>query len=226
MKLSRQFIVACGDGFEVRDINGREVCLTRSEERPVVAKEPKAENQHSAPSEAQVRQLLSFYYPMHYRIGIDLETVMGQGQISRKQAAILWLIHSRAEPDGWIRRKAIETRLSTWFEISNSNISQLLRELARPPLALVSQVESPASGREKVLRLTKKGETFVEGMIKASVEYLSSQLGHVSDEELRWGVGFLALSFGRPGGSGSEAPNTIAQPSDRIVAVGEAMNPR
>jgi DNA-binding MarR family transcriptional regulator len=157
-------------------------------------------------SPEQVRQLLSFYYPMHYRIGMELETVMGQGRVSRKQAAILWLIHSRAGSDGWMRRKAIETRLSTWFEISNSNISKLLRELAKPPLSLVSQVESPESGREKVVRLTKHGEKFVAGMIDASVAYLASQLTHVSDEELGWGIGFLSLSFGRAPGAGLDEP--------------------
>src|SRR3546814_4022950 len=68
-------------------------------------------------------------YPMHYRIGIDVETVMGQGRISRKQGTILWLIHSRGDKDGWLRRKLIEERLSAWFEISNSSVSNLLREL-------------------------------------------------------------------------------------------------
>lgn len=144
-----------------------------------------------------VGELLSFFYPIHYRIGMDLETVMCQGRISRKQAVILWLIHSRAAPDGWVRRKEIEMRLATWFEISNSNISKLLRELSKPPLSLVKQAENPASGREKVVRLTKAGENFVEGMVEASIDYLSEQLSHLSRDELRWGVDFFALSFRR-----------------------------
>ncbi|WP_277080015.1 MarR family winged helix-turn-helix transcriptional regulator [Thauera propionica] len=142
-----------------------------------------------------VSELLNFFYPMHYRIGMDLETVMCQGQISRKQAAILWLIHTRSSEDGWVRRKEIENRLATWFEISNSNISKLLRELSKPPLSLVSQVENPESGREKVIRLTETGERFVAGMIDASVDYLAGQLSHVTESELRWGVDFLALAF-------------------------------
>src|ERR1700738_4894299 len=78
----------------------------------------------TAPSRELVGELLNFFYPMHYRIGMDLEAVMCQGRISRKQAAILWLIHSRAAEDGWVRRKEIESRLITWFESSNSNISK------------------------------------------------------------------------------------------------------
>jgi DNA-binding MarR family transcriptional regulator len=143
-----------------------------------------------------IRHLLDFYYPMHYRIGMDLETLMCQGRISRMQAAILWLIHSRAEADGWMRRKEIERRLSAWFEISNSNISKLLRELAKPPLSLVTQEESPASGREKVIRLTAAGRKFVDGMIEAAIAFLAEQLArNVNEEELRWGVDFFALAF-------------------------------
>jgi DNA-binding PadR family transcriptional regulator len=151
----------------------------------------------TAPSRGLVGELLNFFYPMHYRIGMDLEAVMCQGRISRKQAAILWLIHSRAAEDGWVRRKEIEIRLITWFESSNSNISKLLRDMSKPPLSLVKQVESPDSGREKVIRLTKAGEAFVDGMVEASIDYLSGQLSHVTEEELRWGVDFFALSFRR-----------------------------
>ena len=148
-----------------------------------------------APSRALVGDLLNFFYPIHYRIGMELESVMCQGRISRKHAAILWLIHSRAPADGWVRRKEIESRLIVWFESSNSNISKLLRELSKPPLSLVKQVENPESGREKVVRLTRAGEVFVGGMVEASVDYLSGQLSHVTDDELRWGVDFFALSF-------------------------------
>lgn len=59
-----------------------------------------------------------------------------------KQAAILWLIHSRADAAGWVRRKDIETRLATWFEMSNSNVSKLLRELSKPPLSRFANRES------------------------------------------------------------------------------------
>ena len=144
---------------------------------------------------ASLADLLSFYYPIHYRIGMDLETVMGQGRISRKQAAILWLIHSRADSDGWVRRKVIEERLSTWFEVSNSSISNLLRELTRAPLELVQQVENPSSGREKLVRLTPQGEAFVDGMIDQSLDYLRQHMSHLSEDQLAWGIQFFKLAF-------------------------------
>lgn len=144
---------------------------------------------------ANLADLLSFYYPVHYRIGMDLETVMGQGRISRKQAAILWLIHSRADTDGWVRRKVIEERLSTWFEVSNSSISNLLRELTKTPLELVQQVENPSSGREKLVRLTANGRAFVDGMIAQSTEYLRQHMGHLTEDQLTWGIQFFKLAF-------------------------------
>lgn len=147
------------------------------------------------PSRELVGKLLEYFYPIHYRVGMNLETVMCQGKISRKHAAILWLIHSRAPAGGWVRRQEIDSRLATWFEISDSNISKLLRELVKAPLSLAEQIENPNSGREKVVRLTKAGEIFVEGMIQASIDYLSGQISHVSEDELRWGVDFFALSF-------------------------------
>jgi DNA-binding MarR family transcriptional regulator len=144
-------------------------------------------------------ELLSFFYPVHYRLGMDLETVMCQGRISRKQAAILWLVHSQAREDGWVRRKEIERRLSTWFEISNSNISILLRELTKPPLSLLTQIENPKSGREKVVCLTEEGRTFVSSMIEASVRYLGEAFNHLTDRDLRQGVDFFELLFREPG---------------------------
>ena len=168
--------------------------LPRSRARTTDA-EPRVEG--IAPSRELVGELLNFFYPVHYRIGMDLEAAMCQGRISRKHAAILWLIHSRAAADGWIKRKEIERRLVAWFESSNSSVSKLLRDLSKPPLSLVKQTESPDSGREKVIRLTKAGERFVDGMVEASIDYLSGQLSHVTHEELRWGVDFFALSFRR-----------------------------
>ncbi|MBD3731370.1 DNA-binding PadR family transcriptional regulator [Sphingopyxis italica] len=147
------------------------------------------------PRRSSLGDLLSFYYPMHYRIGIDVETVMGQGRISRKQGTILWLIHSRGDKDGWLRRKLIEERLSAWFEISNSSVSNLLRELTRPPLELVKQIENPTSGREKLVCLTPKGRAFLDESIRQSIDYLGRHLEHVDQTQLDRGIQFFKLAF-------------------------------
>ena len=54
-----------------------------------------------------LNDMLGFFFPIHYRIGMELETRMCQGRISRQQAAIIWLIESEVGGDGWIRRRVI-----------------------------------------------------------------------------------------------------------------------
>lgn len=150
--------------------------------------------------ETLVVGLLNFYYPIYYSIGMDLAMLMCQGRISRMQLAILWLIDSRSGPDGWIRRKEIEEHLSAWFEITNSNISQLLRKLSKAPLSLITQIENPSSGREKLVGLTRTGQKFIDSGIEQSVKYVRERLSHnITEEELRWGVDFFAQAF-RPAG--------------------------
>jgi DNA-binding MarR family transcriptional regulator len=47
----------------------------------------------SNPTERLATALLELLYPVHYRTNMALERAM-RGELSRKQAAILWLIHS------------------------------------------------------------------------------------------------------------------------------------
>src|SRR6266705_1449075 len=101
----------------------------------------------SGPSRATLKDMLGFFYPIHYRVGMELEKRMCQGRVSRQQAAIIWLIESEAGGEGWIPRKVVEAALRDWFETSKSHVSQLLSDLSSPPLSLVAQMDNPASGR-------------------------------------------------------------------------------
>ncbi|MBL6749516.1 MAG: winged helix DNA-binding protein [Nevskia sp.] len=180
---------------------------------------PRGETPSESPPKPLLSALLAFFFPVHYRMGMDLEKCMCQGRISRKQAAILWLIESEVGADGWMRRRQIEQMLSSWFEISNSNVSQVLRELARPPLSLVRLIENPASGREKVVALTPEGKAFFETMLKAAIDYIGTELSHLTAEELRWGVGFFGLAFQpqRDEDSGQRTQAALARPPERIA---------
>jgi DNA-binding PadR family transcriptional regulator len=129
---------------------------------------------------------------------MELESRMCQGRLTRHQAAILWLIESEVGGDGWMRRRVIEQHLNDWFATSNSQVSQILREMARPPLSMVVQMENPASGREKVVALTPEGKAFFESMIEAGLAYFAATLSHVNHDEMRWGIKFLGMAFGPP----------------------------
>lgn len=140
--------------------------------------------------------MLTFFYPIHYQVGMELETRMCQGKLSRQQAAIIWLIKSESGENGWVRRRVVEQALGSWFESSNSRVSQLLKELSNPPLALIVQIENPASGREKLITLTDAGSDFFESMRQAGINYFSSYFSHLRPEELKWGIHFLKMAFG------------------------------
>ncbi|MCP5172313.1 MAG: winged helix DNA-binding protein [Porticoccaceae bacterium] len=153
---------------------------------------------NASPARATLHDLLGFFYPIHYRIGMELERRTCQQQLSRQQAAIIWLIESEAGLHGWMRRKLIEQTLKDWFESRNSHVTQLLRELSEPPLSLVAQKANPDSGREKLVSLTDAGRAYFESMVNAGLDYFSELLPHLGDEELKEGMKFLARAFGPP----------------------------
>jgi DNA-binding MarR family transcriptional regulator len=90
-----------------------------------------------------------------------------------------------------MRRKDIEQRISTWFEVSSSAITKALRAMAKPPLGLVHVVEDPHSGREKQILLTAKGERFLSTMVTQGQDFIRTILEQLTDEEIRTGSHFL-----------------------------------
>ncbi|MEW6105542.1 MAG: winged helix DNA-binding protein [Bacillota bacterium] len=136
-------------------------------------------------------ELLEFFYPIHYKLGMTLEDALRRGQLTRKQVAILWLLRAEGGPERRLPRKEIERLLTTWFEISGSAITKALRAMARPPLHLVKLVEDPRSGREKLVVLTAKGEQFLLAMIEAGQQYIQEIANHLSEADLRAGIRFL-----------------------------------
>ncbi|MDB5577827.1 MAG: hypothetical protein JWR80_3003 [Bradyrhizobium sp.] len=148
-----------------------------------------------APERTFARDVLAYFYPVHYRMGMEMEQAMSLGRVDRKQAAMLWLIHSRTTGGGWLRRKEVEAELLGWFDISNSKISRIMGDLSRGPMKLIESAETPDSGREKMLRLTSEGQTFVEDMIDAAVELLKTKMGDVSLDEQRFGLAFFERAF-------------------------------
>ena len=141
---------------------------------------------------------LDFFYRVHYRLGSNLEAAMCAGKVSRAQATVLALLSQEIGGGGTIRRKDVELRLGDWFETSNSNISKLLRDLARPPRAYIEQVENPLSGREKLISLTPAGMAFIESMRGEGYSYFEETLEHMTLDEMEQGFVFFSSLFSRP----------------------------
>ena len=136
-------------------------------------------------------EFLEFFSPVHYQVGKALEEVLGNGQLSRKQVAMLWLIRAEGMEGRQMRRKEIQRLIATWFEISGSTITRALRAMARPPLSLVRLTEDPYSAREKVVKLTAKGERFLTTMVEQGRNYIRPLLAQLSSEEIHNGLAFF-----------------------------------
>jgi DNA-binding MarR family transcriptional regulator len=151
----------------------------------------KARSAILSPTDRHAFALLELFYAVHYRSNMAVEEAM-RGNLSRKQAAILWLIHAASNNGGRsMRRKEIVLRLRDWFGISSPAITQALRRMARPPTGLVRLVEDADSAREKRVILTPKGEEFIRTMVERGRDFLQSLIRHVPEHQVRGGIQFL-----------------------------------
>ncbi len=143
--------------------------------------------------EAAVAALLEFFYPVHYEIGTALEDVFREDALTRKQFAILWLIHSEGEDGRRMRRKQIEAQLRRWFEVSSPAISQALSGLARPPLHLVELSIDPESGRERVVTLTREGERFLKATSARAKRFVAELVDDAPVELLEQAAAYFQI---------------------------------
>jgi DNA-binding MarR family transcriptional regulator len=141
-------------------------------------------------AEGFAAELLELFYPIHYRGNMAVEDAM-RGKLTRKEAAIIWLIRSVGEDGSEMRRKEVVARLQDWFDVSSPAVTKALRHMARPPLSLVRLVEDAESGREKRVRLTSQGQRFVLGMIARGQAFLQKVVEQLPPEQVRDGIGFL-----------------------------------
>lgn len=144
----------------------------------------------NSPADA-ARLFLELYYPIHYKAGIGVEDALRGGELGRHQVAILWLIHSEGEGRRAMNRKAIERSLRQWFEVSGAAITKAIRGMSASPLELVRLEEDPRSGREKIVRLTPRGEAHIEAMIARGTAYVQRIIDHMSGAEIVNGLEFF-----------------------------------
>jgi DNA-binding MarR family transcriptional regulator len=148
----------------------------------------------------QSSELLELFYAVHYRGNMALADAM-RGELTRTQAAILWLIRSESDISAGMPRKEIVSKVQDWFELTSSGVTRALRGMMRPPLALVRLAENAESGREKTVFLTAKGERFLNTMVTRGLQFLQRLLGQtaaeLSSEEVDSGIKFLRVAVSR-----------------------------
>ena len=138
------------------------------------------------------RKFLDLFYPTHYLVGIQIEDAMRSGVLTLQQACILWLIRTEGEDGKHMRRKDVERALASWYEVTSSAVSKSIRALTRPPLDLISMAEDPENGREKLVTLTPRGQTFVENMIRNGAAFIHTLVERLTDDEIKTGIHFLS----------------------------------
>lgn len=141
--------------------------------------------------EELIRILFDFFYPVHYKAGAILEATLSRGLLTRKQFAVLWIIHSFGSGAGALPRKRLEIELAHSLELESPAVSKVLRELSAPALDLVQVRTSDNSAREKLVLLTPKGVRFLEESNAAGIRQLTELLAGMSIATMQNGIPYL-----------------------------------
>lgn len=140
------------------------------------------------PAENASREFLELFFPIHYVVGMVVEDAFRRGVLTRQQAIILWIIRSKGGKKGTMNRKVIEQDMADWYDITSSAISKAIRSLSKPPLKLVTILEDPESGREKVVALTPKGERFIDQMYEDASALIKLATDQMTADEVDMGI--------------------------------------
>ena len=134
---------------------------------------------------------LRLFYPFHYQVGSTIESSLRGKQLSQHQTVILWIIHSEGDQGRTMRRKDIEMRIGSWFDITSSAISKALRSLARAEMPFLEIREDPNSGREKLVTMTAEGQREIEEMIQRSEAFIGRIVEELTADEIQAGLVFM-----------------------------------
>ena len=132
---------------------------------------------------------LDLYYPFHYKTGSAIEHSLRGSNLTQIQTIILWTIHSEGDEGKEMRRKDIETRTTSWFDVTSSAISKSIRSMAKD--GLVEITEDPQSGREKRVALTETGDTYISDMKHRTEALIARIVADLTDDEIREGLNFM-----------------------------------
>jgi DNA-binding MarR family transcriptional regulator len=137
------------------------------------------------PREYSALMQLNAFFPIHYTAGNRLEIALRRGaNLSRQQVIILWIISAEGLDGMSMPRKAIERALRDWLEITSSSVSKAIRSLTGAPHNILTIVERPESGREKLVCLTEEGKAFAEVMFQNGIQFLHKVIDKLSDDEI------------------------------------------
>jgi DNA-binding MarR family transcriptional regulator len=142
--------------------------------------------------EQYAAELLAYFYPIHYQVNMVLEDFM-RGSLTRREAALLWLVYQEGGVDCSLPRKLVVDRLKLWFEATSSNVTKILAHLESPRVGLVRVVNERGSGRDKRVGLTTEGRSLVRDMLRKGATH--PLLTRMSEQEIRAGIAFFRMAY-------------------------------
>jgi DNA-binding MarR family transcriptional regulator len=137
-------------------------------------------------------ELLAYFYPIHYQVNMVLEDFM-RGSLTRREAALLWLVYQEGGVDASLPRKLVVDKLQLWFEATSSHVTKILAHLESPKLGLVRVVNEHGSARDKRVGLTAQGRSLVRDMLRKGATH--PLVTRMSDQEIRAGVAFFRKAY-------------------------------
>lgn len=138
-------------------------------------------------------RLFDYFYLIHYQLNMVLEDVM-RGPFTRKEAALLLLLHAEGGKNSCLPRKLVVERFSSWFEATSSNVTKIIARLASPEMNLLQVTNEPGSARDKQISLTTKGKKTIRAMVKRGSDHSELLLGGLTDEDMQMGLEFFKIA--------------------------------
>jgi DNA-binding MarR family transcriptional regulator len=180
-----EFLIDQERGETVKQINTNEMMLRHPLTSTFLTRSYSLDEIPRIPREYASLMQLNAFFPIHYTAGNRLEIALRRGaNLSRQQVIILWIISAEGHKGMSMPRKAIEKALRDWLEITSSSVSKAIRSLTGAPHNILTIVERPESGREKLVCLTEEGKVFAGDMFQNGIQFLDKVIENLSNEEI------------------------------------------
>jgi DNA-binding MarR family transcriptional regulator len=141
-------------------------------------------------SKRYAARLFEYFYLVHYQLNMVIEDAI-RGPLTRKEAALLFLLYAEGGSSARLPRKLVVERLNSWFDSTSSNVTKIIARMASPQVNLVQVTNEPGSGRDKRIALSSNGRNFMRAMLEKGEDQTELLLANLSDEQARAGLEFF-----------------------------------
>lgn len=145
----------------------------------------------AAPSKNNASQLFNYFYLIHFQLNMAIEDVM-RGPLSRKEAALLLLLHSEGDKNGCLPRRLVVERFADWFEATSSNVTKIISRLSSEEVDLLQVSNEVGSARDKQISLTTNGKKCLKQMLKRGAAHTELLLQGIPEKDIQLGLEFFS----------------------------------